>query len=85
MAAAEKTDKTQSNAWAWPAGILLGLVIGISSFGAAVGVAFGVAIGIAFAIAFGGIRNRAQGHTDAGDPQGDGSTGRHDAGPGGEA
>ncbi|MEU5907679.1 hypothetical protein ABZ780_25310 [Micromonospora sp. NPDC047467] len=63
------TRSGKSNAWAWPAGILIGLAIGIPLFGSAGGVAFGVAIGVAFAVAFGATTNRAEGGSPGGDPE----------------
>ncbi|PWR07416.1 hypothetical protein DKT68_19195 [Micromonospora acroterricola] len=73
-----KTETGKSNAWAWPVGILLGLAIGIPSFGSTGGVAFGVAIGIAFAIAFGAIKKPAEKNAVS-DP--DGGAGTTDSGP----
>ncbi|KAB1920164.1 hypothetical protein F8271_31660 [Micromonospora sp. ALFpr18c] len=71
-----KTEKSTSNAWAWPVGILIGLVIGIPSFGSTGGVAFGVALGIAFALAFGATGKRSEGGPSAGDTaEGDPSAG----------
>ncbi|MDG4808010.1 hypothetical protein O7634_14735 [Micromonospora sp. WMMD1120] len=58
---------TNSNLWAWPAGILIGLAIGIPVFGGTGGVAFGVALGIAFAGAFGAFGRRRSGGEPAED------------------
>ncbi|MFF4876433.1 hypothetical protein [Micromonospora sp. NPDC000668] len=63
------TKSGKSNAWAWPAGILVGLAIGIPLFGSTGGVAFGVAIGVAFAIALGATTNRAERDSLGGEPQ----------------
>ncbi|MBM0235574.1 hypothetical protein JNW91_29665 [Micromonospora sp. STR1_7] len=68
-------EKSKSNAWAWPVGILIGLAIGIPSFGSKGGVAFGVALGIAFAIAFGATDKRSEGGKAAGDPSEGGADG----------
>ncbi|NJC14550.1 hypothetical protein F4558_004376 [Micromonospora profundi] len=72
----------RTDAWAWPAGIMIGLAIGIPLFsstgGVAIGVAFGIAIGTAFAIAFGATTKKADsrsatkkadGRTVEGEPQ----------------
>ncbi|MEH1027054.1 hypothetical protein V6W11_04800 [Micromonospora profundi] len=57
----------RTDAWAWPAGIMIGLAIGIPLFsstgGVAIGVAFGIAIGTAFAIAFGATTKKADGRS----------------------
>ncbi|MGK5738463.1 hypothetical protein [Micromonospora sp. URMC 103] len=61
----ERSESSQQQVWAWPVGILLGLVIGVSTLGGLGGVGFGIAIGIAFALAFGanggGTRKAADG------------------------
>ncbi|MGW3608512.1 hypothetical protein ACWD6N_01265 [Micromonospora sp. NPDC005163] len=66
MAAEPGTEKkSQSNAWAWPVGILLGLAIGIPLLGSTGG--------IAFAIAFGATRKPPESRT-GGDSDGDAGT-----------
>ncbi|MGC4809147.1 hypothetical protein ACLQ29_01280 [Micromonospora sp. DT228] len=64
----------KSNLWAWPVGILIGLAIGIPSFGSTGGVAFGVALGIAFAIAFGAAKGRTDDDPATGGPDGGAAT-----------
>ncbi|GAB3945273.1 hypothetical protein [Micromonospora vulcania] len=51
---------SQSRAWAWWVGIVLGLVIGVLALGGPSGVGFGIAIGVAFAIALGATRKPAE-------------------------
>ncbi|MEU4397002.1 hypothetical protein [Micromonospora orduensis] len=70
-------EKSRSNAWAWPVGILVGLAISIPSFGSKGGVAFGVALGIAFAIAFGATGKRSEGGKADGDRSEGGADGPH--------
>ncbi|MEH1097730.1 hypothetical protein [Micromonospora sp. CPCC 205561] len=56
----------QSNAWAWPIGIMLGLVLGLAALDGAAGIWFGVSIGIAFAVALGaGSRSGTDDDDDA--------------------
>ncbi|MFG3553046.1 hypothetical protein ACGGAQ_01525 [Micromonospora sp. NPDC047557] len=68
------TDSGKSRVWAWPVGLLLGLAIGIPSFGSKGGVAFGVAMAVAFAVALGATRRRVDGERADEEPAEDGST-----------
>jgi hypothetical protein len=43
----------RSNTWAWPVGLLLGLVIGLAALDGAAGVGVGIVMGVAFAVALG--------------------------------
>ncbi|MEV7329035.1 hypothetical protein [Micromonospora sp. NPDC093244] len=70
-----RAEKSRSHVWAWPAGILIGLAIGIPSFGSKGGVAFGVALGVAFAIAFGAAGKRSEGGRADGDMSAGGADG----------
>ncbi|MFF0150554.1 hypothetical protein [Micromonospora sp. NPDC005203] len=76
MASSDPQSKW-SNFWAWPVGILIGLAIGIPSFGSTGGVAFGVALGVAFAVAFGAAKGRTDGDPTRSGP--DGGAGRDGA------
>ncbi|MGC5053529.1 hypothetical protein ACLQ2S_18955 [Micromonospora sp. DT48] len=51
MAAPEKKGGDR-RFWAWPVGILLGLVIGMAALDGAAGIGIGIGMGIAFALAF---------------------------------
>ncbi|MEV4820437.1 hypothetical protein [Micromonospora sp. NPDC049274] len=64
--ARSETGSSKSRPWAWPVGILIGLAVGIPTFGSKGGVAFGVALGIAFAIALGATRGRVEGDATGG-------------------
>ncbi|WBB56596.1 hypothetical protein [Verrucosispora sp. WMMD573] len=52
MAAPERKGRDR-RLWAWPPGILLGLVIGMAALDGVAGIAFGVAIGVVLALALG--------------------------------
>ncbi|SCL28161.1 hypothetical protein GA0070616_3640 [Micromonospora nigra] len=83
-------DDSKSALWAWPVGIMLGLVIGLAALDGAAGVGVGVGLGVAFALAFtAGTRKRPTGDEPAavdstappGPPTGDESgTGRQATG-----
>ncbi|MGK5676348.1 hypothetical protein ACSNOB_26335 [Micromonospora sp. URMC 106] len=56
----ERSGAGQPNPWAWPVGIMLGLVTGLVALDGAAGVGLGIGIGVTFVLAFGTGQPRAQ-------------------------
>ncbi|MFF5215724.1 hypothetical protein [Micromonospora sp. NPDC000442] len=54
MAAPEEKDGDR-RLWAWPVGMLLGVVIGVAALDGAAGIGVGVALGVALAVALGAM------------------------------